>query len=541
MILPVAQATGTIRDDDEAELTELSIGDVSVPEGDSGSTPAVFPLALSRPASGPVSVALETAAGTAQANLDFTPASGSVAFAAGATTSSVTVPVVGDRVLEADETFEVRLSAASGATIADGSGEGRILDDELCAGPNLLAGVEVDDCEDEDDDPDDDANRVLPASGDDPDDDGHELTRDVDLSAYQGSIDAGHLSFRFAIQIRTHGTTQGDVVRVIVEYRDAARLVVLDQFDSGEVASPDAWRWVEDERLAPVGTRWVRVRLATVHGCGEDDCEEEDDHSAAPASGGGDDDCDDAHRRTKSGDDDETTPHFQAAWLSSLRTATLAIGDASVYEGDTGETPAPFALTLNCPVEQPVTCTFATANGTALAGQDYRATSGTATVPARQITSQITVPVLGDAATEPTETFKLNLANVVGAAAPDRPAIGSILDDDFCQRSPGYWKNHRSAWPVSALTLGGVRYNATALMGFLQYGGSEGSRRLARHLTATKLNLAAGSEPSILPTVQLADAFLAAHPPGSNPQDEALTEANRIKDLLDAYNNACAH
>jgi len=46
-----------------------------------------------------------------------------------------------------------------------------------------------------------------------------------------------------------------------------------------------------------------------------------------------------------------------------------------------------------------------------------------------------------------------------------------------------------------------------------------------------------GSDPSILPTVEAADAFLVEYPPGSRPRGEAGDEAERLKDELDEYNN----
>ena len=113
----------------------------------------------------------------------------------------------------------------------------------------------------------------------------------------------------------------------------------------------------------------------------------------------------------------------------------------------------------------------------------------------------------------------------------------SVGQFDFCPRTPGYWKNHRSDWPVDTLVLGGVSYDEFELMEFLRYGGEDASLKLARHLVATKFNLLSGSDPVIQPAVHAADAFLAVYPPGSDPQGAAQDEALEIKDLLDTYNN----
>ena len=75
------------------------------------------PLGRQRPAGRPSAYA--TANGTAIAGSDYTAVSGSLTFAPGETTKTVTVAVLGDTVAEADETFVVNLSGAGGATIAD--------------------------------------------------------------------------------------------------------------------------------------------------------------------------------------------------------------------------------------------------------------------------------------------------------------------------------------------------------------------------------------------------------------------------------------
>jgi hypothetical protein len=108
----------------------LSIGDVSVAEGSSGSTSVSFVVSLSQAASSTVSVGYATANGTATAGSDYTATSGTLSFTAGETSKVVTVPVLGDTTIEANETFTVNLSGASGATIADSQSVGTILNDD---------------------------------------------------------------------------------------------------------------------------------------------------------------------------------------------------------------------------------------------------------------------------------------------------------------------------------------------------------------------------------------------------------------------------
>jgi hypothetical protein len=103
----------------------------------------------------------------------------------------------------------------------------------------------------------------------------------------------------------------------------------------------------------------------------------------------------------------------------------------------------------------------------------------------------------------------------------------------------GYWKNHVEAWPLSEIELGSGVYTveqARELLAAPVRGDATVS--LAQQLIAAKLNVAAGTESScIAAAIAAADAFLAAHPPGSKPEGSDKSEAEDLKDQLDAYNN----
>jgi hypothetical protein len=122
-----AQGVGTILDDEP----RISISDVAHNEGNSGTTSFNFIVSLSAPYDTAVTVRYATADGTATvANKDYQAKSGSVTFAAGVTSQTVTILVNGDKTKEGDETFYVNLSNAVSALIMDGQGAGTILNDE---------------------------------------------------------------------------------------------------------------------------------------------------------------------------------------------------------------------------------------------------------------------------------------------------------------------------------------------------------------------------------------------------------------------------
>ena len=108
----------------------ISIDDVSNLEGKNGTKSFTFTVQLSAASTSSVSVNFATADGTAVAGSDYIAASGTLVFSAGETSRTVVVAVRGDRTREADETFSVHLSGASGATIGDGQGAGVIRNDD---------------------------------------------------------------------------------------------------------------------------------------------------------------------------------------------------------------------------------------------------------------------------------------------------------------------------------------------------------------------------------------------------------------------------
>jgi hypothetical protein len=108
----------------------LSISDVPVMEGNTGTVAANFTVTLSTASTQPVTVVYTTANGTGSGGNDFQVANGTLTIPAGQTTGTIAVLVTGDRVAEANETFYVNLSGAANATIADAQGVGSIMDDE---------------------------------------------------------------------------------------------------------------------------------------------------------------------------------------------------------------------------------------------------------------------------------------------------------------------------------------------------------------------------------------------------------------------------
>jgi len=109
----------------------LSISDVSLSEGNSGTTNFVFTVSLDQPAgAGGVTFDYATADGTATAGSDFTTATGSTSIGSGSSSTTITVPVSGDTAFEGDETFFLNITNVVGANVTDGQGLGTIQNDD---------------------------------------------------------------------------------------------------------------------------------------------------------------------------------------------------------------------------------------------------------------------------------------------------------------------------------------------------------------------------------------------------------------------------
>jgi len=135
------EGLGTIVDDDVAPptLPTLSIGDRANLEGDSGTKKANFTVTLSAASDSPVSVNFATRGVTAEAGQDFVDGRGTITFAPGEVSKTITVLIQGDTQVEGDETYQVRLSSPTGATIDDGTAWGTIRDNDVGAGPPSLS------------------------------------------------------------------------------------------------------------------------------------------------------------------------------------------------------------------------------------------------------------------------------------------------------------------------------------------------------------------------------------------------------------------
>lgn len=116
----------------------------------------------------------------------------------------------------------------------------------------------------------------------------------------------------------------------------------------------------------------------------------------------------------------------------------LFVSDPVIIETDTGGKQAVFKVRISESSGSPITLSYATADGTALAGADYTAASGAVTFAPGETVKTVTIDIVGDTVSEGTEQFSL-VVTPTGAIAngvSDSTGIATITDDDTTTNLP---------------------------------------------------------------------------------------------------------
>jgi Calx-beta domain len=365
-----SEGIGTISDDDAL----LSIGDVIVQEGNTGTSTAVFTVTL-LPAgvTKPVTVKVSTVDGTAistGSSPDFVAKTETLTFETGQTTKTFRVVIIGDLVPEAlEEMFTVALSDATGAAIQDGEGIGTIR-------TNAVGGATIDD--------------PLPAIS------------IADAAIVEGNSGATNLEFIVSLTqpsgadvtftlASSHGTT------------DAADFTALP---------PTTF-------TIPAGEKTLKVSIPIL-GDLTDEADETFTLTLTDA-------------RTTLVGVSRTLAISDGTAVGTILNdeSTVSIGNASVLEVNSGNATLLMPVSIATAVGHQVVVTFTVTGGTATAVNDFTVpTILTATIPAGQTTVNVPVTVKGDAVFENDETLTVTLTGATGALLGTATATGTILNDD---------------------------------------------------------------------------------------------------------------
>jgi hypothetical protein len=124
--IEVAEAVGEILNDD----VEVSVGDIILYEGNQGTRDAVFTVTALGSVNRNIVVTYSTLNGSAQAATDYLPRVGQVVLTPAQPWATVSVPIVGDRMNEGTESFQLVLTNVEGARLGDGVADATILDED---------------------------------------------------------------------------------------------------------------------------------------------------------------------------------------------------------------------------------------------------------------------------------------------------------------------------------------------------------------------------------------------------------------------------
>ncbi|HYV10130.1 MAG TPA: Calx-beta domain-containing protein [Pyrinomonadaceae bacterium] len=143
----------------------------------------------------------------------------------------------------------------------------------------------------------------------------------------------------------------------------------------------------------------------------------------------------------------------------------VIVGGSVITEGDSGTKNLAVNFLLDHPSVQVITVDFATSNGTATAGNDYVAASGTVTFPAGTTSVPVNITINGDTTVEPDETFTISLSNATNANAIIfmNPIVRITNDDATLQLSNTSFSVNESAGEatVTVTRIGDISRAAT--------------------------------------------------------------------------------
>jgi Calx-beta domain-containing protein len=324
-------------------IPRVSVGDAITLKGNVGTNDANVIVSLSLPSSSPVTVQYATVDKSALNGTDYVGSTGSVQFPLGVTSQNLAIPILGDRLARGNKNFQVKLSAPSGAPLGDGIAKVRILD------PNVSMTV-------------------------------------LSMSSQPGDYIGQGKKWLYTIAdgVFTTSRNYDNGVSVFLRADDWWNLDFAGP--SNATLTKGTYYNAQKYPVQPPGVPGLNV-----YGAGRG-CNTltglfnvlRANYSTTGAV---------THFSV---DFEQHCEGWTPALFGSLRIAStlrqLSVGNAVI---DTANSSAVFTVTLNPSSSTSVSVNFSTADGTAVAGVDYAATSQTVTFAPGQVAQTVSVPLFG--------------------------------------------------------------------------------------------------------------------------------------------------
>ena len=498
-----AIGAGTIVNDDVPAVQpgNLSVANASVVEGNAGTTPLTFTVTRSGGSDGAVSADWTIAFGTANAADLAGALSGTVNFAAGQTSATITVQVAGDTIAEPNESFSVTLSnPTGGAAITGATATGTINNDDV---PPLNNGVFINEIHYDNAGTDaGEAIEIAAAAGTD-------LTG-WSIVLYNGGTDGANKAAATSYNTRAlSGVVSGqDDGYGTISFTYPANAIQNGPFDGLALVDPFGrvvqFLSYEGQIIAANGP----AAGLTSQDIGVSQSGSEALGSSLQLTGTGASYADFSWVSTSA----NTFGGVNASqdFLGGDATGLIRIGDARVVEGDAGTRQMVFTVRRAGGLNQEAGVDYALSfNGNAnaadlapgqLVTDTVRFAAGVASV-------QIAFAIAGDTVGEPNETFAVTLSNPVGnILVVDGVATGTILNDDIIPLRifEIQGEAHGSAYVGQPVITSGI---VTAVDGngfYLQDATGDGNARTSDALfvfTDTKPTVAVGDKVEVRGTV----------------------------------------
>ena len=428
-----------------AARSALSVADAEATEEDD--TALAFAVTMAPAAARTVTVNYATSDGTATAGADYTATSGTLTFAVGETSKTVSVPITDDTVDEGGETLTLTLSNPTVAEILDATATGTISDAEGLTAS--FTGVpEAHDGQ---------TAFSFRVEFSEEIGIGYAVFRDHSFDVANGDVTNAHRvdgsrdlwnvtvqpASNAAVTVVLRGNRACGTTGAVCTY--GADPQPLTNSPSATVDGPD--------NAAPTGAPTIAGaaqvgETLTASTSGIDDADGLDDAEFSYQwirNDGSDADIANATNQTYTPVTDDvgstlkvrvtfTDDGGTAETLTSAATAgvaarsALSVADAQATEED--DTALEFEVTLSPAAARTVTVAYATSDGTATAGEDYTATSGILTFAVGDTSKTVSVPITDDSFDDGGETLTLTLSNAAVAEIADASATGTINNEE---------------------------------------------------------------------------------------------------------------
>ncbi len=433
------QAAATILNDDLTPPA-LSISDVTAYEGNSGTTPFVFTINLSAVSGVQANVVYTTSNGTATSGSDYTAKTGTLIFAPGETSKTITVLVNGDTTFEPDETFNVTLSSPVNATLADNLGVGTILNSlpalsisstylatavpfsftDISGTGTVIGGLTNQDL----------ANVAIPIGFTFP---FFGTTNTTVFVSTKGLLTFGSGNNNYSNDDLTFTLSQAAIAPFWDDLHTGGGLAGSNVFYQVLGSGANQHLTVQWNQIRFYGSSAAGDTLtfqAELYVDGRIQFNYPDLVSGAAFGNNG------ASATVGIKDAGTQGPNRLLLAYNNGPNAFVGSGQSTLIssatsEGNAGTTPFVFTVSLSAISDLQTIVVYTTNDGTATsASGDYQPTSGTLTFAPGETSKLITVLVNGDTTFELDETFNVTLSSPVNATLPNNPGVGKILNDD---------------------------------------------------------------------------------------------------------------